>query len=1280
MKKNIIFSYGLIILLYCLTFPGYSKDYKNWQINSIVEIKQHFKNPPVEFRSAPLWVWNDKLTREEIDQQLIELKAGGMGGVFIHPRPGLITSYLSDEWFEMCRYTVDKCKEMGMQVWLYDENSYPSGFAGGHVPAEMPESFNQGQGMVMHKMEKLPDSIDDKALLILKKDGSEYFEITNQLKKFPKQKGEYYLFKKSFYGKNAWHGGFSYVDLLLDGVTEKFIELTMDGYEKYIGDEFGKIVPGIFTDEPNIHPPSGLKWTPSLFEKFKERWGYDLKTNLPSLFLETGDWRRIRHNYYALLLEMFVDRWGKPWFEYCEKKNLQWTGHYWEHGWPNPLHCIDNMAMYAWHQTPAIDILMNIYSENVNAQFGNVRAVKELSSVANQMGRTRTLSETYGAGGWDLRFEDMKRIGDWEYVLGVNFLNQHLSYVTIKGARKRDHPQSFSYHAEWWKHYHVMGDYYGRLSLALSSGKQINNILVFEPTSTAWMYFSPQESHKKLSDIGSKFQKFLFNLEKYQVEYDLASENIIKNNGKVIGDKYVIGQRSYDLIVFPPTFENLDLSAFDLVKQYLKNGGKILSINSNPGFVDGQQSQKLFSLAEKYSKQWTSSSSVSDPKSLSLMNSDIIQFEKPEKIPGILFHHRRTMKDGNVVFLVNSSLDEWANGNFQIVGESAEELDLETGEIKSYPYQSTEQKVSISFDLPPAGSLLLNITNVDQLTEQSKSKAPDIKIVNPAGKMEIKRLSPNVLTLDYCDLILNGEKKENLYFFKAADQIYKKNGFNGNPWSRAVQYKTSIVDRDKFHGDSGFEAVYYFDVEIGVNKTSLRAVVERPELWHLWINDKKIKANENEYWLDRAFGVYEIGEFVNEGKNQIKLIADKMTVYSELEAIYILGLFNLESQTSGWKLIKEKPLACGKWNEQGIPFYSDGISYTQKYNVDGKDKRFIVNVPFWYGSVAEVKVNGKDAGIIGWQPDELDITELIQNGENEVSVIVYGTPKNLLGPHHNGPARGSAWPAMFENGPERQPAGNKYDVISYGLFEKFKLFESEGEPQRVYKKYLQATRPKISPTGGIFEDTKIMVTISSKTKAAEIRYTLNGEEPDQKSSLYTSPLKLNKSTTVKAIAFKNDLIKSEVEEKTFSFVNKDKNGINYKYYKGTWTEKLPDFEKLEPDGKGVVYNFDLDKIERRRANFAVEFFGHLKIEKKGEYTFYSESNDGSKLFIDDKEVVDNDGGHGLQERSGRIKLASGLHEIKVLYFDAGGTQHLKVYYEGPGIQKQGIPAFRLFKN
>src|SRR4030042_206956 len=136
-----------------------------------------------------------------------------------------------------------------------------------------------------------------------------------------------------------------------------------------------------------------------------------------------------------------------------------------------------NMAMYAWHQRPAIDTRMNQYSEDTHAQFGNVRAVRELSSVANQFARRRTLCEAYGAGGWDLRFEDMKRIGDWIYVLGVNTLDEHLSYITIRGARTRDHPHLFSYHEPWWSAYHVMAQYFTRLSLVMSQGRQLNRVL-----------------------------------------------------------------------------------------------------------------------------------------------------------------------------------------------------------------------------------------------------------------------------------------------------------------------------------------------------------------------------------------------------------------------------------------------------------------------------------------------------------------------------------------------------------------------------------------------------------------------------------------------------------------------------------------------------------------------------------------------------------------------------------------------------------------------------------
>ncbi len=569
--------------------------------------------------------------------------------------------------------------------------------------------------------------------------------------------------KKKYYKKSPWFGGYSYVDLLIPGVTEKFIDITMNGYEKSIGQDFGKEVPGIFTDEPNINPPGGIKYTPSLFDDFEKKWGYDLKTNLPSLFEEIGDWKKIRHNYYSLLLDLFIDRWSKPWFEYCEKNNLIWTGHYWEHGWPNPKEGSDNMAMYAWHQMPAIDILMNQYNEDVNAQFGNVRNVKELRSVANQMGRTRTLSETYGAGGWDLRFEDMKRIGDWEYVLGVNFLNQHLSYITIKGARKRDHPQSFSYHEPWWKFYKASGDYFARLSLALSSGEQLYDTLVLEPTTTAWMYYSTIDANPAFNKMGPIFQKFITDLEFLQVEYDLGSENTIKTWGKLDGQKFVVGERTYKLVVLPPAIENMDSEVVALLKKYLANGGQILSFTEPPKYVDGAESNELIELANQYASQWKLAQSL-DADVLAQLESPVIQFKNPEKAGGKLFHHRRVLDDGQIVFLVNSSSEDWSTGSFTINGQSVKELNPDCGCLSGYPAQQKNGKLDIAFDIPPAGSLLLFVGNSGANTPLPQ-KAAEIKVLKSVSDLQINRLTPNTLTLDYCDLTLDGKIEKDIYFF-----------------------------------------------------------------------------------------------------------------------------------------------------------------------------------------------------------------------------------------------------------------------------------------------------------------------------------------------------------------------------------------------------------------------------------------------------------------------------------------------------------------------------------
>ncbi|HYH56934.1 MAG TPA: glycosyl hydrolase, partial [Anseongella sp.] len=817
MKTLLIAAAFLMTIVSCRAVRDHRKEYPGETgRHSFSWLEKQFREPGKEFRSAPLWVWNTEVSEEIIDSMMYGFKGNAFGGVFIHPRPGLITEYLSAEWFRLVGHTLDKGRELGLDVWIYDENSYPSGFAGGHVPDRMPESYNQGQMLHLTKAAVLPDTAE-KFFIVLKGTESGFEDITGKLDAHLGRQGDFYLFGKENYRKSSWYGGFSYVDLMVKGVTEEFIEATMEGYERLAGKEFGELVPGIFTDEPNIEVQGdgNIRWTPDLFDTFREKWGYDLRLHLPSLFEETGDWKRVRHNYYQVLLQLFIDRWSKPWHAYTEKKGLEWTGHYWEHGWPNPNHGGDNMAMYAWHQRPAIDMLFNQFDEeSPNAQFGNIRAVKELASVANQLGKKRTLSETYGGGGWELTFRDMKRLGDWEYVLGVNTLNQHLSFMTIKGARKYDYPPSFSYHSPWWPYYGLLNWYFARLSLALSSGRQVNDILVIEPTTSAWMYAAYGKANPEMQELGRKFQSFVTLLERMLVEYDLGSENIIKDHGRVKGGKFIIGERAYSTVVLPPGMENTDSATFALLERYAAEGGKLLSFERLQ-YIDGGKSGRIAGLY-KEAEHLHEPGRLDDQVIGAHFSSPGIRFLQAGG--GRLYHQRRELEGGQLLFLVNSAMEETSRGKVRIRGRDAVLMDALSGNVYDYPDQPQNGEVLLEFELPPAGSLLLFIGE-RPLKGYPPYAAPvtNGKAIETATARAL-RARPNVLAIDFCDVSLGGSRLENINVYDAADTVFKYHGFeSGNPWNTSVQFRRNTVQRDTFPPGSGFTATYRFHIEEGVN-------------------------------------------------------------------------------------------------------------------------------------------------------------------------------------------------------------------------------------------------------------------------------------------------------------------------------------------------------------------------------------------------------------------------------------------------------------------------------
>lgn len=1028
---NTIFTV-LSVFSLIMIITGCNNDRKDIE-DSFSTIERHFFDPPASYRTAPFMVWNGKVTEAEIDRMLKEFKDVGCGGAFIHPRPGMITEYLGDEWFSLFEHTVNKGKELGLDIWIYDENSYPSGFAGGHVPAEMPESYNQGQGLELIKTDILPSNIEDYYLCFVR-ENNKWRDVTNNIDTYKNKNGDYYLYKKTYMGKSDWYGGFSYVDLLVPGVTEKFIDVTMKGYEKIYKNKPENVVRGIFTDEPNISSPGGIRWTPDLFDVFQHKWGYDLKPLLPLLSEETGNWKEVRHNYMETLLQLFIDRWSKPWNQYCEENNLKWTGHYWEHGWPQMNDGPDNMAMYAWHQVPAIDMLFNQFDETEpQAQFGNIRAVKELRSSANQMGNERTLSETYGGGGWDETFKDFKRLGDWEYVLGVNFMNQHLSHMSLTGARKYDYPPVFTYVSPWWNNYRELNDYYGRLSLVLSKGIQKNNILVLEPNSTLWSYYSHVSSSPKLMEIGKSFQSFVTALEQHQVEYDLGSENIIKDHGTVDKNNFIVGNASYQIVVLPPMMETLNKSTFDLLSSFVDNGGSVVSFSS-PQNIDGKENIKLSSLLEQ--------SSVHTIPSLSkavideyLKNIDCnITFNN-----GDLYHQRRQFKDGDLIFLVNSSMNESVDGVIRIPGNEVVEMDLFEGAIYSYDTSSKNDTLEIPFEIDPAGSLLLFSSKKKMNDYPRRHKKVGNQKVEALGELKINRVRENVLNIDFCDLTVKGNIYKKQHFSYASDIAFKTNGFeSGNPWNTSVQYKRNILDRDTF-SNGGFKAVYTFNINDNFDFSGMKLISERPELFSVLINGESISSIPGEWWLDRSFGVYNIGDKVKRGENIVELSVSPMSIFAEIEPVYIIGNFSVVPEKEGWSISSPiEKLYLGSWKRQKQPFYSWEVNYTKDYNINNIEGEYAVKLNEWAGTVAEVYVNEKKAGMIAFNPYQLNVTSYLKKGNNQIEVRVIGSLKNLLGPHYRNPKPGLASPWHWKN-IQKPISGNDYQMNDYGLMEDFDL-------------------------------------------------------------------------------------------------------------------------------------------------------------------------------------------------------------------------------------------------
>lgn len=971
------------------------------------------RRPGVEFRSLPFWGWNARLDKDELRRQIADMKDKGMGGAFIHSREGLETVYLSDEWMEDVRCCADACKDKGLELWIYDEDKWPSGSAGGMVAAGDPQRY-AARGLTLEVRPWAGALASDDTIVAQAQARVEGHSI------LALGEGDALLILRQEVSRpSEWYNGHMPSDCLSAEAMQRFVDLTHERYKAALGDGIPGRVKGFFTDEPNFYDffssftpgRPWLPWTGDLPEQFIKRRGYDPTGRLFSLFFDMEGCARLRHDYWRTLTELFGERCLKPMYDWCEAHGLRLTGHmlYENDLGYNIRVCGAAMPQYRYLHAPGVDLL--------GEQTREYLTLKQTTSAAHQYGRDMVITETYGCTGWQFDFEGQKWLGDWQFVMGVTRRCQHLMEYAITGCRKRDYPPVFNYQNTWWDYNGLMEDYFARLSACAAAGEVRRDILVIHPISSLWtkcaaapdedlsnieMNMGWKDPHfVSLNAEGDAYNRLAEALVRAHWDFDFGDETILAEMAEIDGAMLKVGEGSYDTVVVPPVC-SLFRSTCDLLERFVAGGGRVIWMDEAPSMVEGVIDDRPARLHGSPAvlkvdgiPRLLSALEASHPNALRVHSRLGMEDEN------LLTMLRRT-GDGALLLAVNHSRSEGREVCFRVsaIGRVVA-YDPWEDRREVLPCQPTDGATEFIDTLPPAGSRVYFIE-----ADQAPLVAPprwayahphraDQVFAALGPVAAFRRDRPNALTLDTCRCALNGEALSGpMEVWQAQRRMRDRLGMQQVYYNGAPQRYTWLDKAASIPG-APFELAFPFQVD-EVPDRPCRLAVERPEGLEVRLNGVPCARAEG-WFMDRGIGLFDLPP-MKPGHNEIAL-RGQYTADRELEDMYLIGDFAVSIQRH---VVREpEALHFGDWCLQGYPHYAGSMVYRFELPDPPRDRRIRLRMGDYAGALAEIRVNGRRADVLfGACRRETDLTKWLKPTGNVLEIAVVGTPRNLMGPFH----------------------------------------------------------------------------------------------------------------------------------------------------------------------------------------------------------------------------------------------------------------------------------------
>lgn len=917
-------------------------------------------------RPIPIWSWNDTLNKDELKRQIAAMAQAGFGGFFIRARAGLGTPYMSEEWMQDVELCVSEGTRHGLHPWICDENGWPSGSAGMTL---LRDPQNLAHYLTLSRGEK-PDPAA-LAVYVLDAAGS----LQRLRPGAGCEAGQTVL---NLYD-NVTTG---YVDILNPDVVRKFLGSTHEEYARRLGNRLGSEMTGFFMDEPQYYR-WGTPFSPVLPAAYHRIYGEDLLDELGALLTDCRQSSRLRYRYWTLVNRMYTDSYARQVEDWCEAHRCRLSGHTVEE---TRLHkqmwCSAGvMPFYEYEQMPGIDWLGRDISDEISP--------RQVGSVAQQLGKKQVLGEMFAGAGWDATPRELKRLAEFLFVNGVNLMCQHLYAYSIRGQRKRDYPGFYSEHNPWFGQMRRFNNYFAVLGCLLSGSRESAPVGVLSPIRSAYLRYNRETDAESVARLDADYASLAERLGEAQIGHHYLDESLLERHGRVEDGRLILGQCAYTHVVVP-SMENLASNTVALLREFLRQGGRLWLQSEAPHFCDGVEADLSFLRANVRFEE---------------LDCDTVRFEC--KSSRLRSTHRLT-EDGEFVFMVNLSLDAGCDTVLCAKAEAARLYEIDSNRYYRLPCLRSGDEVHIPLHFEPGRSMVVELCSAAE-AEAAEPRAflPPVCRTEPLDAPAGMPAAPeNALALDRVQLSADGINFSQPRPVMAVSDELLRRGENGRIWLK-----------------------YTFTAEW----LPPHVFLEAEETRNAWMINGRRVLPASRGQLDRGFGRADIAPFLYPGRNEVVLTVDyrqsqdtyraqldldqnesvvNCTRYdTDVEAVYLLGGFAVRTQlepvkpgivrSAGNFVLTEPPSSIdpARITAEGYPFFFGDFTFTQKLTVSDTNCRLCLDGRY---SEAAVSVNGRPAARLLFE-NECDLSPFLHPGENLLTVTLTASLRNLLGPHHYRP-------------------------------------------------------------------------------------------------------------------------------------------------------------------------------------------------------------------------------------------------------------------------------------